>query len=113
MANKHTPRPKQSIDPLLQQRLQQLNSRRPGAPLPPPEATARPGAQARPGSQARPGTKAAAARPTKRTKPAKASAERMVKCAGCGLHLPLTEALPGSDDRFFCSEAHRQHAAGS
>ena len=42
-----------------------------------------------------------------------AGAERMVKCAGCGLHLPLTEALPGSDDRFFCSEAHRQHAAGS
>ena len=42
-----------------------------------------------------------------------AGTERMVKCAGCGLHLPLSEALPGPGDRFFCSDAHRHNATGS
>lgn len=61
MANTPTPRKHVSIDPLLQQRLQELGSRRPGAPLPPPEATARPGAQARSGKRVKParGSKAA------------------------------------------------------
>jgi uncharacterized protein len=33
--------------------------------------------------------------------------EAMVKCAQCGLHLPISEALPGSSNQFFCSDAHR------
>ena len=37
-------------------------------------------------------------------------AERMVKCVECGLHLPLSEALPGPGERFFCSEGHRNHS---
>lgn len=35
------------------------------------------------------------------------NSERMVECAECGLHLPLSEALPGPGERFFCGEAHR------
>ena len=40
-------------------------------------------------------------------------AEPMVKCAQCGVHLPLSEALAGSGEQFFCSESHRNlhHAA--
>jgi uncharacterized protein len=34
-------------------------------------------------------------------------AERMIECAECGVHFPLSEALPGTAERFFCSEAHR------
>jgi len=33
--------------------------------------------------------------------------EAMVKCAQCGVHLPISEALPGSSNQFFCSDAHR------
>jgi len=33
--------------------------------------------------------------------------EAMVKCAHCGVHLPISEALPGSSNQFFCSDAHR------
>lgn len=32
----------------------------------------------------------------------------MVRCEQCGLHLPRDEALPGADDGFYCSEAHRR-----
>jgi hypothetical protein len=34
-------------------------------------------------------------------------AEAMVKCSQCGVYLPLSEALPGSDSQFFCSDLHR------
>jgi uncharacterized protein len=34
------------------------------------------------------------------------SAERMVVCAHCGVHLPAGEALPGRGG-VFCGEAHR------
>ncbi len=36
-----------------------------------------------------------------------ARTERMVKCLECGVHLPVSEALPGPGDQFFCSESHR------
>jgi len=35
------------------------------------------------------------------------NAEAMVKCAQCGVHLPISEALPGSSNQFYCSDAHR------
>ena len=82
MTNKHTPRPKQSIDPLLQQRLQELSSRRPGSSLPPPDETARPGAQARPASRP------SAARTSKRVKPARGS-----KAASLALSVVTTAGL--------------------
>jgi uncharacterized protein len=63
-------------------------------------------AQARKSAQA--GDAAVSEEPT-----SSAGAERMVKCAECGLHLPLSEALPGSGDRFFCSDAHRLNAPSS
>ncbi|WP_093377286.1 PP0621 family protein [Variovorax sp. OV329] len=34
--------------------------------------------------------------------------QAMVRCAHCGLHLPATDALPGKDDKVYCSAAHRQ-----
>ncbi len=34
-------------------------------------------------------------------------AEKMVRCAECGIHLPESEALPAPGARHFCSEAHR------
>ncbi len=37
----------------------------------------------------------------------RSDAEAMVKCAQCGVHLPISEALPGSSNQFFCSDAHR------
>jgi len=33
--------------------------------------------------------------------------EAMVKCAQCGVYLPISEALPGSGNQFFCSDSHR------
>lgn len=36
-------------------------------------------------------------------------AEAMVRCASCGIHLPVSEALPAPGDRHYCSEAHRAH----
>lgn len=33
--------------------------------------------------------------------------EAMVKCSHCGVYVPMSEALPGSDSQFFCSESHR------
>jgi len=35
------------------------------------------------------------------------NAESMVKCAQCGIHIPISEALPGSDNLYFCSDSHR------
>ncbi len=38
--------------------------------------------------------------------------EKMVGCAHCGIHLPLSEALTGADHRSYCCEEHRAlHAA--
>ncbi|HLP97938.1 MAG TPA: PP0621 family protein [Sideroxyarcus sp.] len=39
------------------------------------------------------------------------SAEEMVRCAQCGVHLPKSESI-AADGNFYCSEAHRrEHAA--
>ncbi|MDR3392621.1 MAG: PP0621 family protein [Sulfuriferula sp.] len=35
------------------------------------------------------------------------SAEDMVRCVHCGVHLPRSEAL-GSESAWFCCEAHRR-----
>jgi uncharacterized protein len=37
---------------------------------------------------------------------ASASAEEMVRCAQCGVHLPKSESIRAGDT-YFCSEAHR------
>jgi hypothetical protein len=37
----------------------------------------------------------------------------MVRCESCGLNLPQSEALPGTDaaaGRWYCCEAHRREA---
>ncbi len=34
-------------------------------------------------------------------------AEAMVKCNQCGVYLPVSEALPGPDSQFYCSDLHR------
>lgn len=56
------------------------------------------------------------AKPPAAPPPAPAALD-MVSCSQCGLHLPLTEALPGRGGQF-CSAAHRkafeaEHGAGS
>ncbi len=33
--------------------------------------------------------------------------EKMVACAECGIHLPLSEALPGPQQLHYCCDAHR------
>lgn len=33
--------------------------------------------------------------------------EKMVACAHCGIHLPLSEALTSADQRSYCCEEHR------
>jgi uncharacterized protein len=39
--------------------------------------------------------------------------EKMVACAECGIHLPLSEAVRGGGALHYCSDAHRdRHAAG-
>ena len=40
-------------------------------------------------------------------------AEPMVQCAQCGLHLPVSEALPGPDGVVFCSREHRNAHSSS
>lgn len=35
------------------------------------------------------------------------SAEKMVRCEHCGVHLPASEALATPDARHYCSEQHR------
>ncbi|MGB4347048.1 MAG: PP0621 family protein [Burkholderiaceae bacterium] len=36
--------------------------------------------------------------------------EKMVQCARCGIHLPVSEAVSGNDAQLFCCEAHRNTA---
>ncbi len=38
---------------------------------------------------------------------ASASAEEMVRCAHCGLHLPKSESVPAGGN-YYCSDAHRR-----
>lgn len=35
------------------------------------------------------------------------SAERMIQCAHCGIHVPLSESLPHGDLRYCCEEHRR------
>ena len=37
---------------------------------------------------------------------AAASTEKMVSCAHCGIHLPLSESVPGAASLHFCSDEH-------
>jgi len=39
--------------------------------------------------------------------PAAASAEDMVRCAQCGVHLPRSESL-AAGERFYCTPEHRR-----
>lgn len=52
------------------------------------------------------GRRDAAAPPRRPPKPPKSSAEGMVACAHCGVHLPRSEALVDGA-RLYCSAAHR------
>jgi uncharacterized protein len=38
--------------------------------------------------------------------------QEMVACAQCGLHLPKSEALPGTRGDWYCCKEHRQRAGG-
>jgi uncharacterized protein len=42
--------------------------------------------------------------------PPAAGPQQMVACPVCGLHLPRTDALPGPDGRYYCSQEHRLRA---
>ncbi len=42
--------------------------------------------------------------------PAVGAPQAMVRCAHCGLHLPASDAVRGTDGTPFCSAAHRQVA---
>lgn len=50
----------------------------------------------------------------RRSSPPGTPAQRddMVRCAGCGLYLPQSEAV-AADNRYFCCEDHRRRAARS
>ena len=39
--------------------------------------------------------------------PGRAPPDRIVPCAHCGVHLPLSDALHDIGGRTYCSEAHR------
>ena len=41
------------------------------------------------------------------TKPRPGAPERMVVCAQCGVHLPVSESL-SAEDRFYCCREHRE-----
>jgi len=45
-------------------------------------------------------------------KPRATSAQAMVSCAHCGLHVPQSDAL-AVDGRYFCSDEHRRLGASS
>lgn len=45
--------------------------------------------------------------PAKSTPAAAAPPDRIVPCAHCGVHLPLSEALCDVGGRTYCSETHR------
>jgi uncharacterized protein len=38
--------------------------------------------------------------------------QEMVRCAACGLHLPRTDAVAGSDGALYCGNEHRLRAGG-
>lgn len=40
--------------------------------------------------------------------PAPPRLQMMVRCSGCGVHLPRSDALPGPDGRLYCCAEHRQ-----
>jgi uncharacterized protein len=42
-----------------------------------------------------------------------ASTEKMVSCAHCGIHLPLSESVQGTGALHFCGEEHRLRHSGS
>ena len=44
---------------------------------------------------------------------AAASTEKMVACAHCGIHLPLSESVQGTGALHFCSNEHRLRHSGS
>lgn len=46
---------------------------------------------------------------TPRAPPAVGAPKAMVRCAYCGLHLPMTDAISGPDG-MYCCVAHRQAA---
>lgn len=50
--------------------------------------------------------------PAPRRSSAAGAAKDMVRCAGCGLHLPKPEAI-AADGRYFCCEEHRRRSAGT
>ena len=39
-----------------------------------------------------------------------AQPQDMVRCPVCSLHLPRSDALPGTDGRMYCCADHRQRA---
>lgn len=39
--------------------------------------------------------------------------EQMVCCAHCGVHLPLSESVPGAAGTVYCSDEHRRLAGGA
>jgi uncharacterized protein len=45
-------------------------------------------------------------------KPREMSAQAMVSCAHCGMHVPQSDAL-ALDGRYFCSDEHRRLGASS
>ncbi len=62
------------------------------------KAASRGADDARPTGEASPASSAA---------PGAAATEKMVGCAHCGIHMPLSEALIGSDQRHYCCDEHR------
>lgn len=55
------------------------------------------------------------ARPIRPSAPAGSAgaAETLVRCAGCGVHVPRSRTLTAAGGAFFCSEDCRRHAAQS
>jgi uncharacterized protein len=43
----------------------------------------------------------------RRQRPAEPPYEAMVRCAHCGLHVPLSKAIGNSREGYYCSEEHR------
>lgn len=48
--------------------------------------------------------------PRRTTPPPVDAPQEMVRCAHCGVHLPLGDAIAGPGDRVYCSAAHRNAA---
>jgi uncharacterized protein len=49
---------------------------------------------------------------TEQSPGAGASTEKMVSCAHCGIHLPLSESVQGVGALHFCSDEHRSRHSG-